>query len=560
MPREATILNLKGVSNRKMDGTFKTIFTVKSLKKVLRIINPILSVDPLGRAGTNFFYSAFLSKRNDILLLDRPLLAVTRNDVKKICYVWQLPIHPDASNQNLFYGRNRIRKQLLPTLRFYFNRQLDGMFFQFTKLTSTEQLYIEYVSQRLFPSLCVVTREYLAFQIGGLKHLPLAIRRQILKRGLERYATRSLHLFHIEHLCRLMEKKRLQSHRFLRESSLCLLPIRTRFTKGVSRKARSESPKVSRTRFTSGDSLRERSPLRFTSDSFRERSGLLTRGARSDTFGDAKRARVRTSEVKEKNPFRDEKQRTGNQQVEDATLLGDKIVFSSLHQLSSLRRKRSDGKQKCMTQYVKGLKRVKKASLSREAVTFNLSLLSFAREVTPEVSLRERVTEGEACFSRFSQSEREKRAKRIPVGDTGGAGESEPSEVSSKVLSTGIPLLKGRMEGRNEKTSALFNKGVASLALREAREARSERDATPTTLAIWVHNRKARLTTASFQRPSISLSQNVFLQSPCLIKIAGLDKMIKEWNFRFGMPTHQFLPTTGSLLFLEQGFLLVGQG
>jgi hypothetical protein len=488
MPREATTLNLKGVSNRKMDGTFKTIFTVKSLKKVLRIINPILSVDPLGRAGTNFFYSAFLSKRNDILLLERPLLAVTRNDVKKICYVWQLPIHPDASNQNLFYGRNRIRKQLLPTLRFYFNRQLDGTFFQFTKLTSTEQLYIEYVSQRLFPSLCVVTREYLAFQIGGLKHLPLAIRRQILKRGLERYATRSLHLFHIEHLCRLMEKKRLHSHRFLRESSLCLLPIRTRIT-----------------------------------------------------------------------------------QVEDATLLGDKIVSSSLHQLFSLRRKRSDGKQKCMTQYVKGLKRVKKASLSRDAVTFNLSLLSLAREVTPKVSRkarsgllaprfgREPVTEGEARFSRFSLWERENRAKRIPVGDTGGAGESEPSEVSSKVSSTRIPLLKGRMERRNEKTSALFTKGVASLALREAREAR-KRDATPTTPAIWVHNRKARLTTTSFQRPSISLSKNVYPQSPRLIKIAGLDKMIKDWNFRFGMPTHQFLPTTGSLLFLEQGFPLVGQG
>ena len=515
MPHEATTLNLKGVSNQKMDGTFKTIFTVKSLKKVVRITNPILRVDPLGRAGTNFFYSAFLSKKNDIFLLDRPLLAVTRNDVKKICYVWQLPIHPDASNQNLFYGRNRIRKQLLPTLRFYFNRQLDRTFFQFTKLTSTEQLYIEYVSQRLFPFFCVVTREYLAFQIGGLKRLPLAIRRQILKRGLERYATRSLHLFHIEHLCRLMEKKRLHSHRFFRESSLCLLPIRTRFTKGVSRKARSESPKVKR-----------------------------------------------TSEAKEKKPFRDEKQRTGNQQVEDATLLGDKIVSSSLHQLFSLRRKRScasRGKQKCMTQYVKGLKRVKKTSLSRDAVTFNRSLLSLAREVTPEVSLRERVTEGEARFSRFSLCEREKRTKRIPVGDTGGAGESEPSEMSSKISSTGISLLKGKMEGRNEKISALFTKGVASLALREAREAK-ERDATPTTPAIWVHNRKARLTTTSFQRPSISLSKNVFRQSSRLIKIAGLDKMIKEWNFRFGMPTHQFLPTTGSLLFLEQGFPLVGQG
>ena len=479
MPREATTLKLKGVSNRKMDGTFKTIFTVKSLKKVLRITNFILRVDPLGTARTNFFYSAFLSKKNNILLLDRPLLAVTRNDVKKICYVWQLPIHPDASNQNLFYGRNRIRKQLLPTLRFYFNRQLDGTFFQFTKLTSTEQLYIEYVSQRVFPSLCVVTREYLAFQIGGLKHFPLAIRRQILKRGLERYATRSLHLFHIEHLCRFMEKKRLQSHRFLRESSLCLLPISTR----------------------------------------------------------------QASEAKKKNPFRDEKKRTDNQQVENAILLGDKTVSSSLHHLSSLRRKNSDGKQKFMTQYVKAFKRVKKASFSFDAVTFGLSL----RE-SPEVKP---VTDGEA---RFSLSQSEKRAKRVPAGDTWGEGESEPPEVSSKVSSTGISLLKGKAEERKEKTSALFTKGVASLALREAREA------TPNTPASWVRNRKARLTTTSLQRPSISPSRDVSRQSPHLIKITGSDKMIKEWNFRFGMPTHKFLPTIGSLLFLEQGSPLVSQG
>lgn len=184
-------------------------------------------VDPVhAERKTKFFYSSFLEKRRHTLLLHRPLLSISRGDVKKVCHLWQFPLHPDVSNQSFQYGRNRIRKQLLPTLRFHFNRQLDGTLLQFTKLTSTELLYMEYLAQRLIPFICVLKRGYLAFHVGGLNPLPLAMKRQILKRGLERYATPSLNLCHVDNLFHFVEKKRLQSHRFPGESRLCLLPIR----------------------------------------------------------------------------------------------------------------------------------------------------------------------------------------------------------------------------------------------------------------------------------------------------------------------------------------------
>ena len=196
---------------------------------------PKRGVDPRrATRETTFFYSFFLEAKNDTLLLHRPLLSVSRGDVKRVCHLWHLPVHPDVSNECLHHARNRIRKQLLPTLRFFFNRQLDGTLLQFTKLLSTEQLHVEYLSQRLFSSICLPKRGYIAFDVAGLKPLPLAIGRHMVKRGLERYATRSLHFSHVDHLFYSVEKKRLQSRpRFgfaeaearPGDDRLCLLPL-----------------------------------------------------------------------------------------------------------------------------------------------------------------------------------------------------------------------------------------------------------------------------------------------------------------------------------------------
>jgi hypothetical protein len=167
-----------------------------------------------------------LERKNETLLLYRPLLSVSRSDVKRVCRLWQLPIYPDASNQTFHYARNRIRNQLLPTLRFQFNRQIDGTFFHFTNLLSTEQLYLDYLSQRLFPSICVVAREYIAFHVAGLNPFPLVIRRQMLKQTLEKYATQSLHLSHIDTLYRFLEKKGPKRHQFSGMSCLFLFSRR----------------------------------------------------------------------------------------------------------------------------------------------------------------------------------------------------------------------------------------------------------------------------------------------------------------------------------------------
>ena len=226
-------LNKKQVKLPRLRRLMRTAcFTVKGFRKHLSY----------GGKKIHFFYSAFLERkketlhptksgRDDLLLLHRPLLSVSRSDVRRVCHFWQLPIYPDTSNQTFQYARNRIRNQLLPTLRFQFNRQVDGTFFHFATLLSTEQLYLDFLSQRLFPSICVVARDYVAFNVAGLHPFPTVIRRQILKQILEKYATQSLHLSHIETLCRVLEKKRPTRHQFSGTSCLFLF----------SRKIRSEN-------------------------------------------------------------------------------------------------------------------------------------------------------------------------------------------------------------------------------------------------------------------------------------------------------------------------------
>ena len=87
------------------------------------------------------------------IFLLRPLIETTRFDLKKLCQVWSLPIYPDLTNQNLISTRNRIRLQLLPILRFFFNSQVDTIFAQFAQINLQEQDFLNYLTTRLIKNL-----------------------------------------------------------------------------------------------------------------------------------------------------------------------------------------------------------------------------------------------------------------------------------------------------------------------------------------------------------------------------------------------------------------------
>ena len=78
---------------------------------------------------------------NKTFQTNRPLLNVQRFEIRQFILFWKLPIYPDQSNEQTNLLRNKIRKQLMPTLRILFNPQIDRALTNFTEITKDEQLY-----------------------------------------------------------------------------------------------------------------------------------------------------------------------------------------------------------------------------------------------------------------------------------------------------------------------------------------------------------------------------------------------------------------------------------
>ena len=90
----------------------------------------------------------FRSKRKGIQVV-RPILGLNRSEIKNFILFLNIPVYPDKTNEQVYYARNRIRKQLLPAIRFFFNPKIENSLFKFTEITSSEQIYIESLISKL---------------------------------------------------------------------------------------------------------------------------------------------------------------------------------------------------------------------------------------------------------------------------------------------------------------------------------------------------------------------------------------------------------------------------
>ena len=87
--------------------------------------------------------------------VNRPLLNMHRFEIRQFVRFWKLPIYSDQSNQKTNFLRNRIRKQLMPTLRIFFNPQIDAVLLNFVEIKKNEEWYFQNVLNRLLkPSQC----------------------------------------------------------------------------------------------------------------------------------------------------------------------------------------------------------------------------------------------------------------------------------------------------------------------------------------------------------------------------------------------------------------------
>ena len=77
------------------------------------------------------------------IVLKRPLIQLSRFECFKFCEFWTLPIFPDITNFNFNSCRNRLRLQLIPYLKYFFNLNLNQRIKIFQELINIENQYFK---------------------------------------------------------------------------------------------------------------------------------------------------------------------------------------------------------------------------------------------------------------------------------------------------------------------------------------------------------------------------------------------------------------------------------
>nr|WKT07805.1 hypothetical chloroplast RF62 [Klebsormidium sp. TAA2-JRJ3pt] len=102
--------------------------------------------------------------------LVRPLLTIPRSQFTLMCKKEKFCIVLDPSNQRSEWHRNRIRKRLLPYLRYYFNPKVDQLMCQLAELAHGEACYLTGLSKTL----------ELTVSIKNLMCLPVSLQRRLI--------------------------------------------------------------------------------------------------------------------------------------------------------------------------------------------------------------------------------------------------------------------------------------------------------------------------------------------------------------------------------------------
>jgi tRNA(Ile)-lysidine synthase len=142
--------------------------------------------------------------------LVRPLLEVTRSQTGEFCARAKIFIWEDSTNEELKYARNRIRQELLPYLRKYFNPKVEQHMAQTAELLRAEVEYLEVVAGDFLQSCLpqdskninkLPEKNRLNRRI--LRTAPLAIQRRAMRQWLQNLIPADPNFNHIEKLIQL---------------------------------------------------------------------------------------------------------------------------------------------------------------------------------------------------------------------------------------------------------------------------------------------------------------------------------------------------------------------
>lgn len=148
---------------------------------------------------------------NEHIKLVRPLLEVSRSQTGEFCSRAEIFIWEDATNQDLKYARNRIRKELIPYLSTHFNPQVEQHIAQTAEILRAEVEYLEVIASNLLEQS--LPQNYQKVNINSEKKMinrrqmvcaSLAIQRRALRQWLQKVLPVEPNFEQIEKLLQLI--------------------------------------------------------------------------------------------------------------------------------------------------------------------------------------------------------------------------------------------------------------------------------------------------------------------------------------------------------------------
>ncbi len=143
------------------------------------------------------------------IVLVRPLLEITRTQTQQFCQDFDLPVWEDATNQDVKYARNRIRKEIIPYLQANFNIKVESALAQTAELLQAEVEYLEQAAQKLREEAMRGRDEagesnQVMLNRRVLQTAPLALQRPVMRQILQQRLPESVNFEHIEKLTALI--------------------------------------------------------------------------------------------------------------------------------------------------------------------------------------------------------------------------------------------------------------------------------------------------------------------------------------------------------------------
>ncbi len=142
--------------------------------------------------------------------LVRPLLGVGRAEVEAFLGERGIRWREDASNQDFRFARNRVRRQVLPTLARDFNPALEEALARTAALAGEDEAYWEREAARHAAEALVSRPPAVLIQAGSLAAMARPVARRVVRRAIEevRGDLRRVEFEHVERIAALAEEKR----------------------------------------------------------------------------------------------------------------------------------------------------------------------------------------------------------------------------------------------------------------------------------------------------------------------------------------------------------------